>query len=296
MIVGEGMVCFGVPCATDFTNLKWSTKIPRGRPSLPTIFSASGDTSVSPSLVWNRILIEDGTRVTFANEVRKSMCHSLRRNSPSVASLRPTSSCSFTTSRMLSSSTFVSSARDRAFFWNASRASRSFFGRSRLPTWSARNGGFVRSVMASLPKTLADIQPILRRRATGSRTRGIAPTGMAPNSPFGGNVVRSRNGGNSRPDKGRGQMQKLKGFAWAALAALVFGAAPAMADTVKVGVVLPYSGAFAGLTAVIDNAIKLWVKEHGDSAGGTKIELIRRDTGGPNPEVAKRLSQELIAR
>ena len=96
-------------------------------------------------------------------------------------------------------------------------------------------------------------------------------------------------------------MQKLKrsglnGLAGAALAALVFGAAPALADTVKVGVVLPYSGAFAGLTAVLDNAIKLWVKEHGDTAGGTKIELIRRDTTGPNPEIAKRLSQELIAR
>ncbi|MBV8537898.1 MAG: ABC transporter substrate-binding protein, partial [Alphaproteobacteria bacterium] len=92
-------------------------------------------------------------------------------------------------------------------------------------------------------------------------------------------------------------MQKLKGFAWAAaLTALVFGAGPAMADTVKVGVVLPYSGAFAGLTAVLDSAIKLWVKEHGDTVGGTKIELIRRDTTGPNPEIAKRLSQELIAR
>src|SRR5215469_6683198 len=91
-------------------------------------------------------------------------------------------------------------------------------------------------------------------------------------------------------------MFRVKGTALAALVTLAVGAAPAMAETVKVGVVLPYSGAFAGLTAVIDNAIKLWVKEHGDSVGGNKIELIRRDTTGPNPEVAKRLTQELITR
>ena len=91
-------------------------------------------------------------------------------------------------------------------------------------------------------------------------------------------------------------MLRVKGTALVALMALGLCAAPAMAETVKVGVVLPQTGAFAGLTAVLDNAIKLWVKEHGDSVGGHKIELIRRDTGGPNPEVAKRLSQELITR
>lgn len=90
-------------------------------------------------------------------------------------------------------------------------------------------------------------------------------------------------------------MNRLKTLALGALA-LALAATPAAAETVKVGVILPYTGAFAGLTGVIDNAIKLWVKEHGDSAGGNKIELIRRDTGGPNPEVAKRLSQELITR
>ena len=91
-------------------------------------------------------------------------------------------------------------------------------------------------------------------------------------------------------------MHKLKLLAGAALLALGLAARPAAADTVKVGVILPYSGAFAGLTSVIDNAIKLWVKVHGDTVDGHKIELIRRDTGGPNPEVAKRLAQELITR
>ena len=33
-----------------------------------------------------------------------------------------------------------------------------------------------------------------------------------------------------------------------------------------------------------------------DLPPGVKIELIRRDDTGPNPEVAKRLAQELITR
>jgi branched-chain amino acid transport system substrate-binding protein len=92
-------------------------------------------------------------------------------------------------------------------------------------------------------------------------------------------------------------MRHLKSAACTALVALALGAAaPAQAETVKVGVILHYSGPFASLGAVMDNAVKLWVKEHGDKVGGNTIELIRRDTGGPNPEVAKRLAQELIAR
>jgi branched-chain amino acid transport system substrate-binding protein len=38
------------------------------------------------------------------------------------------------------------------------------------------------------------------------------------------------------------------------------------------------------------------MKMHGDTVAGKKIELIRRDTGGIAPDVAKRLSQELVVR
>ena len=38
------------------------------------------------------------------------------------------------------------------------------------------------------------------------------------------------------------------------------------------------------------------MKQHGDTVAGKKIEIIRKDTGGPNPDVAKRLAQELIVR
>ena len=36
------------------------------------------------------------------------------------------------------------------------------------------------------------------------------------------------------------------------------------------------------------------MKQHGDTVAGKKIEIIRKDTGGPNPDVAKRLAQELV--
>ncbi len=83
----------------------------------------------------------------------------------------------------------------------------------------------------------------------------------------------------------------------AALALAVFGIGPAGAqDTVKVGLIISYSGQFADTAAQMDNAIKLYVKQHGDMVAGKKIEFIRKDTGGVAPDVAKRLAQELIVR
>jgi branched-chain amino acid transport system substrate-binding protein len=81
------------------------------------------------------------------------------------------------------------------------------------------------------------------------------------------------------------------------LAALTFAASSAQAQgTVKIGLIMAYSGQFADTAAQMDNAIKLYIKQHGDTVAGKKIELIRKDTGGPNPDVAKRLAQELVVR
>src|ERR1700754_5353166 len=81
----------------------------------------------------------------------------------------------------------------------------------------------------------------------------------------------------------------------AGLLALLVSPAAAQ-QTVKIGLIMPYSGQFADTATQMDNAIKLYVKEHGDTVAGKKIEIIRKDTGGPNPDVAKRLAQELIGR
>jgi branched-chain amino acid transport system substrate-binding protein len=65
---------------------------------------------------------------------------------------------------------------------------------------------------------------------------------------------------------------------------------------VKIGIILPYTGQFADGATQLDNAIKLYVKQNGDSAGGRKLEFIRKDSGGIAPDVAKRLAQELVVR
>src|SRR5262249_56161981 len=67
-------------------------------------------------------------------------------------------------------------------------------------------------------------------------------------------------------------------------------------QTIKIGVILAYSGQFADRSAQMDNGIKLYMKQHGDTVAGKKIELIRKDTGGIAPDIAKRLAQELIVR
>jgi branched-chain amino acid transport system substrate-binding protein len=67
-------------------------------------------------------------------------------------------------------------------------------------------------------------------------------------------------------------------------------------QTVKIGLVLTLSGQFADAGNQLDNGIKTYMKQHGDTVAGKKIEIIRKDTGGPAPDVAKRLSQELVVR
>jgi branched-chain amino acid transport system substrate-binding protein len=67
-------------------------------------------------------------------------------------------------------------------------------------------------------------------------------------------------------------------------------------QTIKIGVILPFSGQFADTGIQLDNGIKLYMQQHGDTVAGKKIEVIRKDVGGIAPEVAKRLAQELVVR
>jgi branched-chain amino acid transport system substrate-binding protein len=67
-------------------------------------------------------------------------------------------------------------------------------------------------------------------------------------------------------------------------------------DTIKVGLILTLSGQFADAGIQLQNGVKTYMQQHGDTVGGKKIELIVKDSGGPAPDVAKRLAQELIVR
>src|SRR2546421_2733843 len=82
---------------------------------------------------------------------------------------------------------------------------------------------------------------------------------------------------------------------FAALAALAAPATHAQ-QPVKIGLIMPYSGQFADAATQMDNAIKLYMKEYGGTVAGRKLEIIRRDTGGVAPDVAKRHAQELVVR
>lgn len=67
-------------------------------------------------------------------------------------------------------------------------------------------------------------------------------------------------------------------------------------ETIKIGLIAPFSGPFADYGKQMEGGIKAYMKQHGDTVAGKKIEIIAKDTTGPVPEVAKRLAQELVVR
>jgi branched-chain amino acid transport system substrate-binding protein len=85
-------------------------------------------------------------------------------------------------------------------------------------------------------------------------------------------------------------------LALAAIASIGFaGPASAQQGPVKIGIVFSFSGGDnVEQGKEFDAAIAAYQKEHGDSAGGRKIQLIRRDDTGIAPEIARRVTQELI--
>src|SRR5262245_66556606 len=96
--------------------------------------------------------------------------------------------------------------------------------------------------------------------------------------------------------QGRMTMRRtLVGFAGVAVAVLAAPSANAQ-QTIKIGVILAYSGQFADPSAQMDNGIKLYMKQHGDMVAGKKIELIRKDTGGIGPDIGERLARERMVR
>ena len=80
------------------------------------------------------------------------------------------------------------------------------------------------------------------------------------------------------------------------LVACSLASAPLAAQTVKIGLINSYTGFVAQAADEGQKGIDLYVKEHEkDLPPGVKIELLRRDDTS-NPEVGKRLAQELITR
>ena len=82
------------------------------------------------------------------------------------------------------------------------------------------------------------------------------------------------------------------------LAALSIAAAltSVSAETVKVGLIAPFSGPYAIYGKSWQEALDVYRKQHGDEAGGVKIEFVVRDQPDANPAQAKALAQELLVK
>jgi len=77
-----------------------------------------------------------------------------------------------------------------------------------------------------------------------------------------------------------------------AIGAVAVGGASAQ-DTMKVGLIVSMTGQQASTGKQIKAAVDLYMKEHGDTVAGKKVQVILRDSASV-PDNTKRLAQELI--
>jgi branched-chain amino acid transport system substrate-binding protein len=85
----------------------------------------------------------------------------------------------------------------------------------------------------------------------------------------------------------------------AALVALTALASVAPAhgqEPLKIGIIGQFTGPFAVTGEQYKQGLEAYLAQHGATASGRKLELVYRDTGGPNPAQAKRLAEELLVR
>jgi branched-chain amino acid transport system substrate-binding protein len=76
-------------------------------------------------------------------------------------------------------------------------------------------------------------------------------------------------------------------------AACLVAFAAAAQEPLKIGMVLEMSGGFADFGMQMMNGARAYMKVHGDTVAGRKVQLIVKDTTGV-PDVAKRVAQELV--
>lgn len=87
----------------------------------------------------------------------------------------------------------------------------------------------------------------------------------------------------------------MKRFVWAAIAAVVLGGA-AYADTIKVGVIGPFSGPFALQGKNFKAGIDAYMAMNGKKVGNDEVEVIYRDLPAADPAQSKSLAQELVVK
>ncbi len=148
-VTGAGIVTFGTRVVLALRKASART-IGLARQRIGPVIHSRDAACCAPLALRQAISVVPARSAANPSQFMISSSHQLRRrNSPSVTALRPTRSCMATAARMQSSSIARSSPSSCGPRWRSavcapsrrSRASLSFCGRSRLPTWSARNGG-----------------------------------------------------------------------------------------------------------------------------------------------------------
>src|SRR5690606_3943702 len=134
-----------------------------------------------------------------------------------------------------------------------------------------------------------------RRHESGAAAFGAPPLATGPIS--GKTWPKHRTSpGTGAKRRGSREMTKHSTRLAAALAVMV---APALAtaETVRVGVVMTYSGGGAQFAQQIERAMELYLEQEGRAKlGEHEIELIKRDARNPGGDAAKTAVQELIVR
>lgn len=90
-------------------------------------------------------------------------------------------------------------------------------------------------------------------------------------------------------------MRRITSLIMGVSAAMVLSGA-ACADTIKIGVIAPFSGPFAQYGTQYRQAIEVYRSQHGTASGDHEIEFIYKDVGGVNPDQSRSLAQELLIR
>lgn len=84
------------------------------------------------------------------------------------------------------------------------------------------------------------------------------------------------------------------GLAALALPLVIAAGAPAQAETIRIGVMLPFSGPNADLGHQADKAFDLYVKLHAKDIAPHTVEIIKRDEGPPSGANAKAVGTEMM--
>jgi branched-chain amino acid transport system substrate-binding protein len=91
--------------------------------------------------------------------------------------------------------------------------------------------------------------------------------------------------------------RNFTGLAGALALAGTFGlGGAAAAETIKIGIIGPFSGPFALQGKNFQAGVEAWLAQNGKSVAGNEIEIVYRDLPTANPQQARALAQELIVK